>query len=57
VVVLRYWEDLPVEEVAQVLGCSIGTVKSQASRALAKLRTHPELAGHLLTSNNLGDSS
>ena len=54
VVVLRYWEDLSAEEVAQTLGCSVGTVKSQASRALAKLRTHPVLAEHPLTSR-LGD--
>lgn len=38
VVVLRYWDDLPEAEVAELLGCSVGTVKSQASRALAKLR-------------------
>ena len=38
VVVLRYWDDLPVAEVAELLGCSAGTVQSQASRALAKLR-------------------
>ncbi len=38
VVVLRYWEDLPESEVAEILGCSPGTVKSQASKALGKLR-------------------
>jgi len=37
VLVLRYWEDLPVAEVADILGCSQGTVKSTASRAAARL--------------------
>ncbi|MFJ8578398.1 SigE family RNA polymerase sigma factor [Micromonospora sp. NPDC093277] len=39
VLVLRYWEDLPEAQIAQTLGCSIGTVKSQTSRGLARLRT------------------
>lgn len=38
VIVLRYWADLPEAEVAAHLGCSVGTVKSRASRGLARLR-------------------
>ena len=38
VVVLRYWEDLSVEQVAVLLGCSPGNVKSQSARSLDKLR-------------------
>jgi len=44
VVVLRYYEDLSEEEIARVLGCSRGTVKSQAFDALRRLRvTDPAL--------------
>jgi RNA polymerase sigma-70 factor (sigma-E family) len=38
VVVLRYWADMSVEQVAAVLGCSPGNVKSQSARALDRLR-------------------
>ncbi|MEU4193582.1 SigE family RNA polymerase sigma factor [Kribbella sp. NPDC026611] len=44
-VVLRYFDDLSVDETADVLGCRPGTVKSQTLRALEKLRRHPALAG------------
>src|SRR5262249_20637885 len=39
VVVLRLYEDLSERQTAQVLGCSVGNVKSQYARALDKLRT------------------
>jgi RNA polymerase sigma-70 factor (sigma-E family) len=39
VLVLRYFCDLSVEETAEELGCSIGTVKSQTARAIDALRT------------------
>jgi RNA polymerase sigma-70 factor (sigma-E family) len=38
VVVLRYWEDMSVDQAAAVLGCSPGNVKSLAAGALGKLR-------------------
>ena len=38
VLVLRYWEDQSEAEIARTLGCSVGTVKSQAARGLARLR-------------------
>lgn len=45
VLILRYWEDLSVEETAALLNCSAGTVKSQAARGLATLRTRLTLIG------------
>lgn len=38
VIVLRYFDDLTESQTAAALGCSVGTVKSQMSRAFAKLR-------------------
>ena len=43
VVVLRYWDGLTETQAAAILGCSVGTVKSQASRALTKLRNSAQL--------------
>jgi RNA polymerase sigma-70 factor (sigma-E family) len=44
ILVARYWEDLPVAETARLLDLSEGAVRTRASRALARLRTHfPEL--------------
>lgn len=43
IVVLRYYADLDVETVADLLGVTAGTVKSASSRALAKLRVSAEL--------------
>lgn len=39
VLVLRYWEDLSEVATAEMLGCSVHTVRSQTSRGLARLRT------------------
>lgn len=42
-VMLRYYEDMPEAEIAEVLGVSVGTVKSTVSRAMAKLRDDANL--------------
>ena len=48
VVVLRYYEGLTEAETAALLGCTVGTVKSQCAKALAKLQVDPSLtSAHL----------
>lgn len=46
-VVLRYLEDLPDDDIAVLLGCSVATVRSQISRGLAKLRPVIDITGAL----------
>ncbi|MFI9832314.1 SigE family RNA polymerase sigma factor [Streptomyces sp. NPDC051913] len=49
IVVLRYWECQSEQQTADLLGCSVGTVKSQASRALKKLRSSAALSEYAAT--------
>ncbi|MDX3853240.1 SigE family RNA polymerase sigma factor [Streptomyces sp. AK02-01A] len=44
VMVLRYWDDLSEQDIATVLNCSLGTVKTHARRGLQALRAHPAFA-------------
>ncbi len=44
VLVLRVFDDLPEAQVAQVLGCATGTVKSTMARAVARLREDPRIS-------------
>ncbi|MEV0592282.1 SigE family RNA polymerase sigma factor [Nonomuraea cavernae] len=53
VVVLRYFEDLSDETIAGIVGCSVPTVRSQASRALAKLRLNPAAIAAMETGSRL----
>jgi RNA polymerase sigma factor (sigma-70 family) len=39
VIVLLYYDDLPLVDIAEIIGCRIGTVKSMLHRALADLKT------------------
>lgn len=50
VMVLRYFEDLTEVQVAQVLSCSVGTVKSQNAKAIKKLRMDPHLTALFVSS-------
>ncbi|WP_326824102.1 SigE family RNA polymerase sigma factor [Streptosporangium sp. NBC_01756] len=49
VIVLRYFADLPDPQIAEALGCSVATVRSQASRALARLRVDPAAIAAITT--------
>ena len=51
VLVLRYFEDLPEAQVAELLGCSVGTVKTHSSRGIRRLR---ELLGDKLVPTDAG---
>jgi len=44
VIMLRYFEDRSEADTAAIMGCSVGTVKSQAAKAIARLRGVPGLA-------------
>jgi RNA polymerase sigma-70 factor (sigma-E family) len=53
-VVLRYYEDLSVEAVAEALGCRTGTVKSQTARGLVALRgAYARRGGELLAADRI----
>ncbi len=45
VLILRYFEDLPEAQVAAILGCSVGTVRSQTHKAITQLRAALGSAG------------
>jgi RNA polymerase sigma-70 factor (sigma-E family) len=51
-IVLRYYEDLDDAAIADALGCSVNTVRSQISRALASLRGRCDLADLMTTGGN-----
>ena len=54
VLVLRYFEDLREADIAAVLGCSVGSVKSQLSRGLDRLRAQYQQAGDDLLAGQPG---
>ena len=56
VLVLRYFDDLSEAQTAQMLGCSLGTVKSQTARGLARLRVTADSPAALPTGQAAGRS-
>jgi len=46
-IVLRFWEDLSMQETASALGCSVNTVKTHLRRGLGLLREHPALVPYI----------
>ncbi|MGW5125923.1 SigE family RNA polymerase sigma factor [Streptomyces sp. NPDC004069] len=57
VLVLRYWEDLSETDIAELLGCSLGTVKTHARRGLAALRAHPAFHSADASDSDTADAS
>ena len=56
VLTLRYYGGLSDAEIAEAMGCSVGTVRSHASRALATLRVQPTLRENYLATVTERDS-
>jgi DNA-directed RNA polymerase specialized sigma24 family protein len=59
VIVLRYYEDLPEGDAAALLNCSVGTVKTLASRAMSRLRQRlgSDVVVGEMASSNRGDAT
>ncbi|GAA1643571.1 SigE family RNA polymerase sigma factor [Actinoplanes couchii] len=53
VLVLRYFQDMSEADTADIMGCSVGSVKSQASRGLQRLRDHLDTTDLRFTADNL----
>ena len=49
VLVLRYFQDMSEAQVAEAMGCAVGTVKSTSDKAITRLRAEPMLTGLLDT--------